>query len=669
MRAAFDKLGGRPRGLEVVCANRIPHSRGLGSSAAAIVAGIVAARGLVVGGQRADERRRLLHLATGLEGHPGQRRRLLARRAHAVVDGRQRGRSGRAVDLELSPDIAPVAFVPGSTSSTQGHPKTDPGHRAARRRRGTPPGRPARHGVARRPDLLLTPTDDPLHQPYRAPAMPRTRPWSSVREQGIPAVVSGAGPTVLALASSVPGRADAAHAWRWFAATPSRSTPREPRPAAVRRAGPDTPPADAPASGEWLDEQTAMWCYAGGASSSRQAAAAAPQRRAGDRLRPPESDLFVTRCPAGPKVPERRGSPVNLARGVVMARPCTSPIARGRRALPREGTCDRQHRRPGPRDRVSEYGGNGTAARKRRGNGLSGKLLPELQKIAGSLGISGTAKMRKGELIAAIQSCQAPVASSSGSNGATTSSTPSSTASTASGATNGADSGSDSGSDSGGDRSANGSANGSAQRPARGRQGAAARPTAPQDRPASEGSTSDGATAPTSESAAQTAESGAGGALTNGGRAKSASTPETAIATATVTASTASRRGRASNSRASNSRASSRASNSRASRRASATAGQPRRDRSDDDDFDGSRRQPRPVPGAWRPRPAAAWPRPVRRSGAGGQRGRRAGADRRHRRHPRQLRVRAHLGLPPGPNDVYVSLAQVRRYGCARATR
>src|SRR5215218_3630086 len=51
MRAAFERIGGRPRGLEIVCANRIPHGRGLGSSAAAIVAGVVAARGLVVGGE------------------------------------------------------------------------------------------------------------------------------------------------------------------------------------------------------------------------------------------------------------------------------------------------------------------------------------------------------------------------------------------------------------------------------------------------------------------------------------------------------------------------------------------------------------------------------------------------------------------------------------------
>ncbi|MBX6722347.1 MAG: Rho termination factor N-terminal domain-containing protein, partial [Dactylosporangium sp.] len=44
--------------------------------------------------------------------------------------------------------------------------------------------------------------------------------------------------------------------------------------------------------------------------------------------------------------------------------------------------------------------------RRRRGSGLSAMLLPELQSLAASLGISGTARMRKGELIAAIEERQ-----------------------------------------------------------------------------------------------------------------------------------------------------------------------------------------------------------------------------------------------------------------------
>ena len=70
VRATFDVLGGQPRGLEVVCANHIPHGRGLGSSAAAIVAGIVGARELVLGGAERLPDDAMLRLAAELEGHP-----------------------------------------------------------------------------------------------------------------------------------------------------------------------------------------------------------------------------------------------------------------------------------------------------------------------------------------------------------------------------------------------------------------------------------------------------------------------------------------------------------------------------------------------------------------------------------------------------------------------
>src|SRR4051794_30273488 len=70
MRATFRRPGGAPAGLEVVCANRIPHGRGLGSSAAAIVAGVIAARGLVVNGAERLDDDAALALAASLEGHP-----------------------------------------------------------------------------------------------------------------------------------------------------------------------------------------------------------------------------------------------------------------------------------------------------------------------------------------------------------------------------------------------------------------------------------------------------------------------------------------------------------------------------------------------------------------------------------------------------------------------
>ena len=70
MNAAFDLLGERPPGLRLTCVNAIPHGRGLGSSAAAIVGGIVLARELVDGGDSRLDDRAAYQLAADLEGHP-----------------------------------------------------------------------------------------------------------------------------------------------------------------------------------------------------------------------------------------------------------------------------------------------------------------------------------------------------------------------------------------------------------------------------------------------------------------------------------------------------------------------------------------------------------------------------------------------------------------------
>jgi homoserine kinase len=200
MRATFQRLGGAPRGLEVVCANRIPHSRGLGSSAAAIVAGVVAARAMVVGGADRMDDDAALALATSLEGHPDNVAACLrgGLTASWVTDG-----GAGAVGLDVDPSLAPTVFVPGSSSSTKAArrllpesvPHADATANAARVALLVT-------ALARRPDLLLLATEDRLHQDYRAPAMPRTAALvAELRADGVPAVVSGAGPTVLALTS------------------------------------------------------------------------------------------------------------------------------------------------------------------------------------------------------------------------------------------------------------------------------------------------------------------------------------------------------------------------------------------------------------------------------------------------------------------------------------
>ncbi|MEY2231683.1 homoserine kinase, partial [Streptomyces sp. BF23-30] len=61
--------------------------------------------------------------------------------------------------------------------------------------------------LTRRPELLLPATEDRLHQEYRSPAMPESVALvNRLRADGIPAVISGAGPTVLALVDN--GAAD-----------------------------------------------------------------------------------------------------------------------------------------------------------------------------------------------------------------------------------------------------------------------------------------------------------------------------------------------------------------------------------------------------------------------------------------------------------------------------
>lgn len=219
MRAAFRLLGGAPAGLEVVCANRIPHGRGLGSSAAAIVAGVIAARGLVVNGAERLDDAAVLELVTSLEGHPDNVAACL--RGGLTVAWTDADRVG-AVSAPVSPSIAPVALIPGSSASTKSArkllPETVPHVDAARNA-----GRAALlvEALRARPDLLMAATEDRLHQPFRAEAMPRTAAlMTELREAGIPAVVSGAGPTVLALTTTETRERACGYARRGWTAQP-----------------------------------------------------------------------------------------------------------------------------------------------------------------------------------------------------------------------------------------------------------------------------------------------------------------------------------------------------------------------------------------------------------------------------------------------------------------
>ncbi|GAA3665865.1 homoserine kinase [Nocardioides ginsengisoli] len=200
MRATFDRLGKQPTGLRLTCKNVIPHARGLGSSSAAIVAGVWLARELVAGGRLLLDEAALLDLAAQLEGHPDNVAPALL--GGFVISGQDADGSFWAVPAGVDPRISAVVFVPSSPVSTEAArgllPAEVPHADAAANA-----GRTALlvAALSGRPEELLRATEDRLHQSYRRSAMPESLALvEALRADGVPAVISGAGPTVLAFA-------------------------------------------------------------------------------------------------------------------------------------------------------------------------------------------------------------------------------------------------------------------------------------------------------------------------------------------------------------------------------------------------------------------------------------------------------------------------------------
>lgn len=203
MRTVFDLLGERPPGLRLSCTNAIPHGRGLGSSAAAIVGGIMLARALVIDGESLLDDRAAYQLATDLEGHPDNvAAALFGGLTIAWLDG------GAADIQQLDTAVPTTVFVPPKPGSTKEArvllPESVPHRDAAFNA-----GRTALLVVALTgaPERLISATEDRLHQSYRSEAMPESYALlRQLRVEGIPAVISGAGPSVLAFASGITER-------------------------------------------------------------------------------------------------------------------------------------------------------------------------------------------------------------------------------------------------------------------------------------------------------------------------------------------------------------------------------------------------------------------------------------------------------------------------------
>ncbi len=204
MRRAFEALGGQPPGLRVRFANRIPQSRGLGSSSAAIVGGLALARALVDDGADRLDDDALLRMANALEGHPDNVAPALA--GGLIVAG-QDGEDVWAVPAPLDPSVGVVVFVPPtgvSTETARGLLPDRVDHSAAAANAGRAALLVAALGG--QTGSLLRGTEDFLHQSYRSSAMPASYDLVlRLRADGIPAIISGAGPTVLAFTTTGPG--------------------------------------------------------------------------------------------------------------------------------------------------------------------------------------------------------------------------------------------------------------------------------------------------------------------------------------------------------------------------------------------------------------------------------------------------------------------------------
>jgi homoserine kinase len=218
-----------PLGLHLRCRNAVPHGRGLGSSATAIVTGIAAAQGLRHFSQGDDRPFDLAFtndIASMVEGHPDN--------ASASVYGGMTlswsddpGQSSKAatttVRVPLHPDVVPVVFVPSETLSTARARSVLPSHvRLADAAYNSARAALLVHAMRHDPGHLLSATQERLHQEARRASYPHSMELvDRLRREGHAAVISGAGPSVLVLATTATAEAVLAHAAEpWQALAP-----------------------------------------------------------------------------------------------------------------------------------------------------------------------------------------------------------------------------------------------------------------------------------------------------------------------------------------------------------------------------------------------------------------------------------------------------------------
>lgn len=196
IKLVFDSLGEKIPGIKLVCQNSIPHGRGMGSSGAAVAGGVMLAAGLL--SKYNFTEKQLLEFATQLEGHPDNvAPALFGGLTIAWVD--EDGPHHKKLTVHRG--ISPLVLVAPNEMSTklarslqpESVPHTDAVFNVSR-------SALLVAALTQSPELMMAATEDRLHQDYRSSAMPKTSELiAALRKNGHPAVVSGAGPSVLVL--------------------------------------------------------------------------------------------------------------------------------------------------------------------------------------------------------------------------------------------------------------------------------------------------------------------------------------------------------------------------------------------------------------------------------------------------------------------------------------
>ncbi|MHA7245941.1 homoserine kinase [Arthrobacter tecti] len=194
----LERAGFSSPGLEIETTNVIPHGRGLGSSAAAIVSSVLAANALLPEASRMPTPA-ILQLCSTLEGHPDNVAPALL---GSLAVSWETGRAFQSTTVPVHPGVVPVVAIPSSELSTEAArallPASVPHNSASANA-----GRAALlvHALGSAPQFLLDATRDLLHQDYRAQAMMHSAGlMRALRSDGFASVISGAGPTVMTLA-------------------------------------------------------------------------------------------------------------------------------------------------------------------------------------------------------------------------------------------------------------------------------------------------------------------------------------------------------------------------------------------------------------------------------------------------------------------------------------